>query len=111
MLDYKSRWIAGVAGLSLMSCVITAYADAEPANPIGRFEITRFEVDGNTLLPAQTVDQAVAPFAGKDRDFVLRSERTRSSSSGSTSRKPRAVFSRIGKKLIENAMIMFGKMP
>ena len=40
-----------------------------------------------------------------------RSERMRSSSSGSTSRKPRTVVSRIGKKLIENAMIVFGTIP
>jgi hemolysin activation/secretion protein len=69
MIDYKSRWIAGVAGLALASCVLTARADVEPANPIGRFEITRFEVDGNTLLPAQSVDQLLAPFTGKERDF------------------------------------------
>src|SRR6185503_16873554 len=39
------------------------------------------------------------------------SERTRSSSSGSISRKPRAVVSRIGKTQIENAISVFGKMP
>ena len=40
-----------------------------------------------------------------------RSERTRSSSSGSTSRRPRTVVSRIGKTQIENAMIVFGRTP
>jgi len=69
MIDYKSRWITGVAGLALASCALTARADVEPANPIGRFEITRFEVDGNTLLPAQSVDQVLTPFTGKERDF------------------------------------------
>ena len=37
--------------------------------------------------------------------------RTRSSRSGSTSRRPRAVVSRIGKTQIENAISMFGTMP
>ena len=39
------------------------------------------------------------------------SVRTRSSRSGSTSRRPRAVVSTIGKKQIENAIRMFGMMP
>jgi hypothetical protein len=42
---------------------------------------------------------------------VPRSERTRSSSSGSISRRPRAVVSRIGNTAIENAMIVFGNTP
>ena len=40
-----------------------------------------------------------------------RSVRTRSSRSGSTSRRPRTVVSRIGKTQIENAIIMFGTTP
>jgi hypothetical protein len=40
-----------------------------------------------------------------------RSERTRSSSSGSISRRPRAVVSRMGNTAIENAMIEFGSTP
>ena len=34
-----------------------------------RFDIARYRVEGNTLLPAEQVDQAVAPYAGKGRDF------------------------------------------
>ena len=34
-----------------------------------RFEIARFEVKGNTLLSQQQIDAAVAPYAGKQRDF------------------------------------------
>ena len=34
-----------------------------------RFDIARYRVEGNTLLPAPEVEQAVAPFAGKGRDF------------------------------------------
>ena len=34
-----------------------------------RFEITRFSVENNTLLPAAEIDRVVAPFAGKQKDF------------------------------------------
>lgn len=37
--------------------------------PGPRFEIQRFEVTGNTLLPASEVDQSVAPFIGANKDF------------------------------------------
>lgn len=34
-----------------------------------RFEISRFEVQGNTLLPVSVVEAAVRPYAGRERDF------------------------------------------
>lgn len=34
-----------------------------------RFEITRFNVSGNTLLPAQQIDTLLAGYSGKARDF------------------------------------------
>ena len=34
-----------------------------------RFDIGRFDVEGNTLLPAERVQQLVAPFAGKKRVY------------------------------------------
>ncbi len=37
---------------------------------LGRLDIARFEVEGNTLLPAAKVQEAVAPFAGTDRSFA-----------------------------------------
>lgn len=40
---------------------------AQQAGP--KFEITRFEVTGNTLLPAEEASGAVAPFAGANKDF------------------------------------------
>jgi hemolysin activation/secretion protein len=64
-----SRWIAGMAGTAIMASAIMAQAQTENGSPIGHFEITRFEVKGNTLLPSTLVDQLVAPYAGKDRDF------------------------------------------
>ncbi len=36
---------------------------------IGSFEITRFEVQGNTLLPPQAVDSLLLSYTGKQRDF------------------------------------------
>jgi hemolysin activation/secretion protein len=37
--------------------------------PAPRFEIKRFEVTGNTLLPAGDVERLVAPFTGSGKDF------------------------------------------
>jgi len=34
-----------------------------------RFDISRYQIEGNTILPAEAADAAVAPFAGKQRDF------------------------------------------
>jgi hemolysin activation/secretion protein len=34
-----------------------------------RFDIARYRVEGNTLLPAEEVERAVAAHAGKGRDF------------------------------------------
>ena len=49
---------------------MTLSALAEDAfNPIGRFEITRFDVEGNTLISAQTVRDLLSPFTGVNRDF------------------------------------------
>jgi hemolysin activation/secretion protein len=56
--------------ICLLVCLAApAHAEAQPGDPIGAFEITRFEVDGNTLLYDSTVQSAVAGFAGKGRNF------------------------------------------
>ena len=55
---------AGMA-IALTTVAVPALAGDE----IARFDISRFEVAGNTLLPAAAVDAIVAPFAGKARDF------------------------------------------
>ena len=69
MNQNTSRWLASVAGAALLSCTAVAHAQVDAGNPIGHFEITRYDVSGNTLLPATMVDQLLAPFVGKDRDF------------------------------------------
>jgi hemolysin activation/secretion protein len=65
MINKMSRWI--IAGIVFELCSLSAYSD-EP-NPIGHFEITRYQVQGNTLLPEKDIDQLLAPYTGKDRDF------------------------------------------
>lgn len=60
-----SRLIAGSAFAVL---ALSAQA-ADEQDGIGRFDIARFEVAGNTLLPAQAVDQILTPFTGKMRNF------------------------------------------
>jgi hemolysin activation/secretion protein len=52
----------------LAAAVSTAWAAEPDTSPI-RFEISRFQVNGNTLLPPAQIEQLLAPFAGKDRDF------------------------------------------
>ena len=64
------------AALALGACVlasITYVASAQqPVAPIPapRFEIKRFAVQGNTLLSPEIAEAAVAPFAGKNKDFA-----------------------------------------
>ncbi len=52
------------AGSVLAAAVATAWADDEV-----RFQISRFDVSGNTLLAPAEVQAAVAPFTGPGRDF------------------------------------------
>ena len=67
MRNSLTRFLAG----SLLTAAVAAAWAAEPAAdsaPI-RFEISRFEVKGNTLLPPAQIDALLARFAGKERDF------------------------------------------
>ena len=57
-----------LAGSVLAAAVATAWsADADTG--ILHFDINGFEVSGNTLLPQAQVDQIVAKYTGKQRDF------------------------------------------
>src|SRR6266702_2858951 len=47
----------------------SASAVAAVGDPIGAFDIARFEVEGNTLLEPSAVQSLVSGFAGKKRDF------------------------------------------
>src|SRR3954463_7627265 len=60
--------LSTLAGLTVLALACHSAWSAEPTDPI-RFEISRFDVSGNTLLAQQEVEAAVAPFAGAGRDF------------------------------------------
>jgi hemolysin activation/secretion protein len=62
----KTRFARLCATTLLAAAVGSAWAGEAPAI---RFEISRFEIAGNTLLPAAEANAAVAPFVGRDRDF------------------------------------------
>ncbi len=57
------------AGLGTFPAVPHAQQQQE-AIPAPRFDINRFEVIGNTLLPAGEVERLVAPYAGRNKDFA-----------------------------------------
>jgi hemolysin activation/secretion protein len=59
-------FIASFAALGQGALCAQQPADVAPAP---RFDIVRFEVTGNTLLPQEEVNRVVAPFTGKNRDF------------------------------------------
>ncbi|MGZ3184296.1 MAG: ShlB/FhaC/HecB family hemolysin secretion/activation protein [Telluria sp.] len=65
----KQRFARLLLGSVLAAAVSAAWAADEPQSGEVRFAITRFDVSGNTLLPAAEVERTVAPFAGSDRDF------------------------------------------
>jgi len=56
-------------GFVLVAPAVFAQQPAELV-PAPRFDMNRFDVQGNTLLPQEEVDRAVAPFIGKNKDFA-----------------------------------------
>ncbi len=66
MRDQLTRLLAGSV---LAVAVASAWgADAADDGAI-RFEISRFTVQGNTLLSQAQIDSVLAPYSGKERDF------------------------------------------
>ncbi|HYD94084.1 MAG TPA: ShlB/FhaC/HecB family hemolysin secretion/activation protein [Noviherbaspirillum sp.] len=57
-----------VAGAAFAVSALPVLA-ADQQDGIGRFEITRFVVEGNTILAPADIDKLLAPYAGKGRDF------------------------------------------
>jgi hypothetical protein len=45
------------------------FAGVVPGDAIGTFDISQFEVEGNTVLNASAVQSLLASFVGKNRDF------------------------------------------
>ena len=62
MRNSLTRLLAG----SLLAAAVTA---AWAADDVIRFEIARFDVIGNTLLPQPQIDELLNKFTGKERDF------------------------------------------
>lgn len=54
---------------SALACAQAPQPPEASEVPPPRFEIRRFVVEGNTILPREEVDEIVAPFTGKERDF------------------------------------------
>jgi hemolysin activation/secretion protein len=63
------RQLARLFAGSLLAVAVSTAWSAEPDDGVVRFEITRFTVIGNSLLPQAEIDSALAPFAGQRRDF------------------------------------------
>jgi len=55
-----------VVALSLMAGSICQYAQAQTDE---HFDISRFAIEGNTLLPAASIEGLVAPFSGKQKVY------------------------------------------
>lgn len=56
--------------LSAVLAVAVCRADAAEADiPVVHFDISRFDIAGNTILTPAEVNAAVAPYVGKGRDF------------------------------------------
>ncbi|WP_151636942.1 ShlB/FhaC/HecB family hemolysin secretion/activation protein [Noviherbaspirillum aerium] len=62
-----SSYLRLIAGAALTTIAMACHAAEEDA--IGRFEISRFDIAGNTLLPAPHIDRILAPYTGKSRNF------------------------------------------
>ena len=61
-----------LALLSLVGALVFSPASlaADAASEPVRFEIKRFVLEGNTLLPAATIERLLAPHHGPDKDFA-----------------------------------------
>ncbi|MBI4195303.1 MAG: ShlB/FhaC/HecB family hemolysin secretion/activation protein [Betaproteobacteria bacterium] len=55
--------------VALLSGIPVATLAQERPVPAPKFDIQRFEISGNTLLPQEEAERIVAPFIGKRKDF------------------------------------------
>lgn len=61
------RYLKGAFGVAAF--LLAMHASGEEVVAIPRFDITRFQVEGNSLLKADFVDSLLQPYVGKQRDF------------------------------------------
>jgi hemolysin activation/secretion protein len=57
-------------GAALAVSIYSAHAVEAVDSPIGHFDIARFQVEGNTLLSQQAIDDLLKPYAGAKRSFA-----------------------------------------
>jgi hemolysin activation/secretion protein len=67
-----SAGIAWLLASTAFALLASAAHSQEPSEemPAPRFDVNRFDVQGNTLLPAEEIERAVAPYIGNDKDFA-----------------------------------------
>lgn len=58
-----------LGGILAAGFAFAASAADDQGDPIGRFDISGYAVDGNTQLPPQEIRQLLAPYTGPGRDF------------------------------------------
>lgn len=61
--------LRALSGILAAGFTFAASAADEPGDPIGRFDISGYEVDGNTQLAPQEIRQLLAPYTGPGRNF------------------------------------------
>ena len=63
-------WVYGLVSLLCFNLVTDlGFAATRPGDPVASFEITRFVVEGNTLLKEAAVNSVLAGFSGAHRGF------------------------------------------
>lgn len=55
--------------LCALACSAAQAADTAPSASVPRFEISRYLVEGNTLVSSESIARAVAPLTGAQREF------------------------------------------
>lgn len=66
----KFRLMPALLGALLTTTGSMVAVAADTGDSAPRFAIDRFDVHGNTLLSAQSIDRLTAPFVGQRRDFA-----------------------------------------
>lgn len=67
----NSVFAVALVALSLLTSLVFSQ-QPEAASPALRFDIARYQLEGNTLLKPADVARNVAPFTGKQNDFLVR---------------------------------------
>ncbi|PKN04031.1 MAG: peptidase S37, partial [Deltaproteobacteria bacterium HGW-Deltaproteobacteria-9] len=60
---------SALCALFIFTAITAAYAVGEKPDDVLRFDISRFQIEGNTLLDTADVEKKLAPFTGKAKDF------------------------------------------